>query len=106
VKNDSYAAIESCFGKNNRAPFHPKGLLELSLYVYLNSIRSSRALEKECTRNIELIWLMKGLIPDHNTISNFRKDNLTAIKKVFRAIVSLAKKFNLIGGILLASDDV
>jgi transposase len=49
---------------------------------------------------------MKGLIPDHNTISNFRKDNLTAIKKVFRAIVSLAKKFNLIGGILLASDDV
>ncbi len=89
---------------NGRPPFHPKDLLKLYLYGYLNRIRSSRALEKECTRNIELIWLMKGLIPDHNTISNFRRDNPTAIKKVFRATVSLAKNYDLIGGILLAGD--
>jgi transposase len=89
---------------NGRPPFHPKDLLKLYLYGYLNRIRSSRALEKECTRNIELIWLMKGLIPDHNTISNFRRDNPTAIKKVFRATVNLAKNCDLIGGILLAGD--
>lgn len=89
---------------NGRPPFHPKDLLKLYLYGYLNRIRSSRALEKECKRNIELIWLMKGLVPDHNTISNFRRDNPKAIKKVFRATVSLAKNYDLIGGILLAGD--
>ncbi len=77
--------------KNGRPPFHPKDLLKLYIYGYLNKIRSSRALEKECKRNIELMWLMKGLIPDHNTISNFRRDNPKAIKKVFRATVNLAK---------------
>lgn len=89
---------------NGRPPFHPKDLLKLYLYGYLNRIRSSRALEKECTRNIELIWLIKGLVPDHNTISNFRRDNPKAIKKVFRATVNLAKNYDLIGGILLAGD--
>jgi transposase len=70
----------------------------------MNRIRSSRNLEKECKRNIELIWLINGLVPDHNTISNFRKDNPKAIKKVFRATVNLAKNLDLIGGILLAGD--
>ncbi|NOQ91247.1 MAG: IS1182 family transposase [Flavobacteriaceae bacterium] len=90
--------------KNGRPPFHPKDLLKLYIYGYLNKIRSSRALEKECKRNIELMWLIKGLVPDHNTISNFRRDNPKAIKKVFRATVSIAKNLNLIGGILLAGD--
>ena len=90
--------------KNGRPPFHPKDLLKLYIYGYLNKIRSSRALEKECKRNIELIWLVKGLVPDHNTISNFRRDNPKAIKKVFIATVSIAKNLNLIGGILLAGD--
>jgi transposase len=89
---------------NGRPPFHPKDLLKLYLYGYLNRIRSSRALEKECKRNIELIWLLKGLVPDHNTISNFRRDNPMGIKKVFRATVDLAKNYDLIGGILLAGD--
>jgi len=70
----------------------------------MNRIRSSRGLEKECKRNIELMWLIKGLVPDHNTIANFRKDNPNAIKKVFRATVQLAKNMNLIGGILIAGD--
>jgi transposase len=89
---------------NGRPPYHPKDLIKLYIYGYLNKIRSSRALEKECKRNIELIWLMKGLVPDHNTISNFRRDNPCGIKKVFRATVNLAKNLELIGGILLAGD--
>jgi transposase len=92
------------FHKNGRPPFHPKDLLKLYIYGYLNKIRSSRSLEKECKRNIELIWLLKGLVPDHNTISNFRRDNPKAIKKVFRATVNIAKNLDLIGGVLLAGD--
>lgn len=61
-------------------------------------------LEKECQRNLEVMWLMKGLVPDHNTISNFRKDNPKAIQKVFHATVKVAKDFELIGGKLLAGD--
>ena len=90
--------------KNGRPPYHPADLLKLYIYGYLNKIRSSRSLEKECKRNIELIWLLKGLVPDHNTIANFRKDNPKAIKKVFRATVNIAKNLDLIGGILLAGD--
>ncbi len=89
---------------NGRPPFHPKDLLKLYIYGYLNKLRSSRALEKECKRNIELIWLIKGLVPDHNTIANFRKNNSKAIKKVFRATVNIAKNLDLIGGVLLAGD--
>jgi transposase len=87
-----------------RPAYHPKDLLKLYVYGYLNSIRSSRALEKECKRNMEVIWLMKELVPDHNTISNFRRDNEKAIRKVFRYTVSIAKEFNLIGGKLVAGD--
>ena len=90
--------------ENGRPAYHPKDLLKLYIYGYLNSIRSSRKLEKATKINIELIWLMKGLQPDHNTISNFRKDNPKSIKKVFRATVQIAKNFNLIGGKLIAGD--
>jgi transposase len=87
-----------------RPSYNPKDLLKLYIYGYLNSMRSSRVLEKECRRNLELIWLMKGLVPDHNTISNFRRDNEKAIKQVFRYTVSIAKEFDLIGGKLIAGD--
>ena len=87
-----------------RPAYNPKDLLKLFVYGYLNSIRSSRTLEKECHRNIELMWLMKQLTPDHNTISNFRRDNHKAIRKVFRHTVSIAQQFNLIGGKLIAGD--
>jgi transposase len=60
------------FGENGRPAYRPGDLLRLYLYGYLN-------------RNIELMWLMRGLTPDHNTISNFRKNNPLAIQKVFRA---------------------
>ncbi|MEI6950850.1 IS1182 family transposase [Paraflavisolibacter sp. H34] len=87
-----------------RPPYNPRDLLKLYVYGYLNSIRSSRALEKECKRNVELMWLLHQLVPDHNTISNFRKDNEKAIRKVFRHTVSIAKSFDLIGGKLIAGD--
>lgn len=87
-----------------RPPYNPKDLLKLYVYGYLNSIRSSRALERECKRNIELMWLLQQLVPDHNTISNFRKDNEKAIRQVFRHTVSIAKQFDLIGGKLIAGD--
>ena len=92
------------FVDNGRPAYHPADLLKLFIYGYLNKIRSSRYLEKECKRNIELIWLLKGLQPDHNTISNFRRDNPKAIKSVFRATVKIAKHFDLIGGTLIAGD--
>ena len=90
--------------KEGRPAYHPKDLLKLFVYGYLNHIRSSRQLEKECKRNIELLWLMKELAPDHNTIANFRRDNEKAIRKVFHYTVSIAKEFNLIGGKLVAGD--
>ena len=92
------------FSENGRPAYHPGDLLKLFIYGYMNRIRSSRQLEKECRRNMEVIWLLKSLSPDHNTISNFRKDNPQAIKKVFRETVRIAKYFNLIGGKLLAGD--
>jgi len=83
-------------------------LLKLFIYGYLNRIRSSRALEKECNRNIELMWLLKQLSPDLpisiGNNFNFRRDNADGIRKVFQATVSIAKYFNLIGGKLIAGD--
>lgn len=90
--------------ENGRPAYHPKDLLKLFIYGYLNRIRSSRELEKETKRNIEVIWLLKTLSPDHNTIANFRRDNPKAIKKVFRTTVAIAENFELIGGKLLAGD--
>ncbi len=87
-----------------RPAYNPQDLLKLFVYGYLNSIRSSRVLEKECHRNVEVMWLMKQLAPDHNTISNFRRDNQKAIRQVFRHTVSIAAQFNLIGGKLIAGD--
>lgn len=92
------------FTENGRPAYHPTDLLKLYIYGYLNKMRSSRDLEKSCKRNIEVMWLIKGLQPDHNTIANFRRDNPKSIKKVFRASVAMAEHFALIGGHLLAGD--
>jgi transposase len=92
------------FTENGRPAYHPTDLLKLFIYGYLNKMRSSRDLEKECRRNIEVMWLLKFLKPDHNTISNFRRDNPKAIKKVFRTTVQIARHFDLIGGKLIAGD--
>jgi transposase len=92
------------FPENGRPAYHPSVILKLYIYGYMNKVRSSRDLEKECRRNIEVMWLLNSLKPDHNTISNFRRDNPKAIKKVFRITVQMAKHHNLIGARLLAGD--
>jgi transposase len=92
------------FPENGRPAYHPSDMLKLFIYGYMNKVRSTRDLEKECRRNIEVMWLLKCLKPDHNTISNFRRDNEKAIRKVFRATVQIAKHFDLIGGKLIAGD--
>lgn len=87
-----------------RPPYDPSDLLKLYIYGYLNRIRSSRSLELECSRNIELMWLLGNLKPDHNTIARFRKDNPKSIKRVFRHTVSIAKNHELIGATIIAGD--
>jgi transposase len=87
-----------------RPGYHPGDMLRMYLYGYLNGIRSSRKLEKESGRNLELMWLMRKLKPDFKTIANFRKDNLEAIKKVFREFTVLCKQMGLFGGELIGID--
>lgn len=87
-----------------RPPYNPKDLLKLYLYGYLNAIRSSRKLEKECYRNLEVMWLLKKLTPDHKTIANFRKDNKEELPKVFKEFTLLCKNLSLFGGELVSID--
>lgn len=84
--------------------FPPKALLKLYLYGYLHRVRSSRRLERECQRNLEVIWLMGGLRPGYKTIADFRKDNLEALKAVNRDFVQLCKELELFGGELVSID--
>jgi transposase len=84
--------------------YDPADLLKLYLYGYLNQIRSSRRLEREAQRNLELIWLLGGLTPGYRTIGNFRKDNWAALKAANREFVLLARQAGLVGGTLVAID--
>jgi transposase len=84
--------------------YDPADLLKLYLYGYINRVRSSRRLEQEAQRNLELIWLVKGLTPGYRTIANFRKDNWAALKAANRSFVLLARELGLLGGTLVAID--
>ena len=85
-------------------PYPPGALVKLYLYGYLNHIRSSRKLEKETLRNLEVIWLIKGLRPSYKTIADFRKDNLKALKGVNKDFLQVCKEFGLFGGELVGID--
>ena len=87
-----------------RPPYDPGDLLRLYLYGYLNRVRSSRRLEAEAARNLEVIWLLRRLKPDFKTIADFRKDNGAALKGVCREFTLLARKLDLFGGELVAID--
>jgi transposase len=87
-----------------RPPYDPAALLKLYLYGYLHRIRSSRLLEAECQRNVEVIWLLGKLTPDFKTIADFRKDNLKPLRAVNRQFTLLCRKMELFGGELLAVD--
>ncbi len=84
--------------------YPPQGLLKLYLYGYMNRVRSSRRLEKEVHRNVEVIWLMEGLKPSYKTIANFRKDNPQALRQVNKDFVILCKELELFGGELAGID--
>src|SRR2546421_2294316 len=87
-----------------RPGYAPGDMLKLYVYGYLNRVRSSRRLEAECHRNIEVIWLLRSLKPDFKTIADFRSDNRAAFKKVFRQFVILCRRLDLFGRELLAVD--
>ena len=87
-----------------RPAYAPADLLKLYLYGYLNRIRSSRLLEREARRNVEVMWLLKKLTPDFKTIADFRKDHHTLFKSVFREFTLLCKEWDLFGGELIAVD--
>jgi transposase len=87
-----------------RRPYDPAVLLKLYLYGYLHRVRSSRLLEAECQRNVEVIWLTGKQTPDFKTIADFRKDNLAPLKAVARQFTLLCRKLELFGGELLAID--
>src|SRR6476469_9265378 len=87
-----------------RPAFHPSTLLKIYLYGYLNRIQSSRRLEREAQRNIELMWLVGRLAPDFKTIADFRKDNGPAIRNVCRRFVQLCRDLKLFTQSIVAVD--
>jgi len=87
-----------------RPSYDPKDLLKLYIYGYLNQIRSSRRLEHACHINLEAIWLMRQLTPDHKTIADFRKNNPQPIRAVFKEFVKVCIKLDLYGAELIAVD--
>ena len=85
-------------------PYDPADLLKLYLYGYINQVRSSRRLDREACRNLEMIWLLKNLKPGYRTIANFRKENWKALKAVNRSFVLLVREIGLVGGTVVAID--
>lgn len=90
--------------RTGRPGYDPRDLLKLHLYGYFNRVRSSRRLEQECHRNVEVLWLMNQLTPDHKTIADFRRDNRAPIVKVCRALVEFCREHGLYGSELVAID--
>jgi transposase len=91
-------------GGAGQPPYAPADLLKLYLYGYVNRVRSSRGLEREAGRNLELIWLMKRLVPGYRTIAAFRKDNWAALKAANREFVLMMRELKLVGGEVVAID--
>lgn len=90
--------------ETGRLPYNPAHMLMLYIYGYLNRVRSSRRLEVEARRNIEVMWLIEKLTPDDKTISNFRRDNPKALKHVFRAFSVWCGENGLYGKEMVAVD--
>ena len=87
-----------------RPAYDPGDLLRLYIYGYMNRVRSSRRLESEAGRNVEMMWLLRKLQPDHKTIADFRKDHPEALKAVYRQFNALCRKLELLGGKRVAVD--
>jgi transposase len=87
-----------------RPSYHPSAMLNIYIYGDLNRIPSSRRLERECQRNVELMWLTRRLAPDFKTIADFRRDNGPAIRNVFLRFVELCRGLKLLSGDMVAID--
>jgi transposase len=87
-----------------RPSYHPSVLLKLYIYGYLNRVQSSRRLEREAGRNVEVMWLTGRLVPDHKTIADFRKDNGGAIRKICTRFVALCREMGLLSAASVAID--
>lgn len=90
--------------KTGRPSYHPSTMLKLYIYGYLNRVQSSRRLERESIRNIELMWLLNRLTPDFKTIADFRKNNTKAIRQVCREFILVCRKLNLFSESFIAID--
>ena len=87
-----------------RKPYHPGDLLKLYVYGYLNGVSTSRRLERECRRNVEVMWLLGRLAPDFKTIADFRRDNGPAVRAACRAFIEFCREASLLSGGLVAID--
>ncbi len=106
---DALDLAEMCFGgvapaATGRPSYHPSVLLKLYIYGYLNRVQSSRRLEREAGRNIEVMWLLGRLAPDHKTIADFRKDNSVGLRKVCARFVELCRGMGLLTTASVAID--
>ena len=90
--------------ETGRPAYHPSALLKLYVYGYLNRVQSSRRLEREAARNVELMWLLGRLVPDHKTVADFRKDNDRAIRQVCARFVELCREMGLLVNASVAID--
>lgn len=90
--------------QTGRPGYHPATLLKLYIYGYLNRIQSSRRLEKEAHRNVELMWLLERLTPDFKTIADFRKNNGKGIKNTCRAFIDLCRQMQMFTDVIVAID--
>ena len=96
--------VNTVLKSEGRPPFEPTVLLKLYLYGYLNKIRSSRKLQRECCRNIELQWLLKQLQPNYHSIADFRKLHSKALQNMFRLYVHFLSDAGLLGKSTIAID--
>jgi len=87
-----------------RPPYQTSAMIKLYVYGYENGVRSSRRLEQETKRNVEAMWLMNGLTPDHKTIAEFRRQNIRPLQKLFGEFVKLCKHWDMISGKIIAVD--
>jgi transposase len=87
-----------------RPSYHPSLLLKLYIYGYLNRVQSSRRLEREAGRNVEVMWLLGRLVPDHKTIADFRKDNGPALRRVCARFIELCREMGLLTTTSVAID--
>ena len=87
-----------------RPPYDPRDLVKLYLYGYLNEVRSSRRLERECSRNLEVMWLLRRLAPDFKTVADFPRDNGAAVVGACRAFVLFCRDQGLFAARLVALD--